>query len=228
MDLTQMTEVIDLSAGRTEFIRKTYSHLFVAILGFIGLEFFFFQSGYAYPMARAMLSVSWLFVIGGFMVVGWMASHFARTVENKSVQYLALAGFVVAESIFFVPLLVMAQMKIGFNVISDAALVSLLAFTILTAIVFQTKKDFSFMRTFLMWGGVCALLLIVMAVIFGFNLGLLFSVAMVCLAGASILYDTSNVLHHYSNEHYVGAALDLFSSLAMLFWYILRIFMHRD
>lgn len=228
MDLTQMSEVIDLSAGRVEFIRKTYTHLFAAILAFIGLEFFFFQSGYAYPMAKTMLSVSWLFVLGGFMIVGWLASHFARTAENRSVQYLALAGFVVAESIFFVPLLVMAQWKIGFNVISDAALVSLLAFTILTSIVFQTKKDFSFMRSFLMWGGVCALLLIVLAVIFGFNLGLLFSVAMVALAGASILYDTSNVLHHYRNEHYVSAALDLFSSLAMLFWYVLRIFMNRD
>jgi len=46
----------------------------------------------------------------------------------------------------------------------------------------------------------------------------------VALAGASILYDTSNVLHHFPEDRHVGAALELFSSVAMMFWYVLRIF----
>ena len=50
---------------------------------------------------------------------------------------------------------------------------------------------------------------------------------MVALAGASILYDTSNVLHHYPEDRYVGAALQLFASVAMMLWYVLRIFLSR-
>ena len=64
--------------------------------------------------------------------------------------------------------------------------------------------------------------------IFGFQLGLFFSVAMVAFAGAAILYDTSNVLHHYPEDRYVAASLQLFTSVALLFWYVLRIFLSRD
>ncbi len=50
----------------------------------------------------------------------------------------------------------------------------------------------------------------------------------VAFAGAAILYDTSNVIHHYPSDRYVGAALQLFASVAMMFWYVLRLFMSRD
>jgi FtsH-binding integral membrane protein len=63
--------------------------------------------------------------------------------------------------------------------------------------------------------------------IFGFALGTYFSVAMVGIAGAAILYDTSNVLHHYPEDRYVAASLELFASVALMLWYILRIFMSR-
>src|SRR3546814_7271216 len=43
----------------------------------------------------------------------------------------------------------------------------------------------------LMWGGIAALVLIVAAVIFGLSLGIWFSVAMIALAGGSILYQRS-------------------------------------
>ena len=94
-------------------------------------------------------------------------------------------------------------------------------------VVFLTRKDFSFLRGILMWGGIVALVLIAGGAIFGFNLGTYFSVAMVALAGASILYDTSNVLHHYPEDRYVGAALSLFASVAMMLWYVLRLFLSR-
>jgi FtsH-binding integral membrane protein len=59
--------------------------------------------------------------------------------------------------------------------------------------------------------------------IFGFQLGLLFSAAMVIFAGAAILYDTSKVMHHYEPGQHVAASLELFASVALLFWYILQI-----
>ncbi|HCN07761.1 MAG TPA: permease, partial [Lentisphaeria bacterium] len=40
-----------------------------------------------------------------------------------------------------------------------------------------------------------------------------------------ILYTTSKVLHDYGPSQYVGAALELFAAVALLFWYVLRIVM---
>lgn len=63
------------------------------------------------------------------------------------------------------------------------------------------------------------------SVIFGFQLGTFFSVAMVGFAGAAILYDTSNILREYPEDRYISAALQLFASVALMFWYVLRLFM---
>jgi len=217
---------LDLGA-RTEFIKKTYSHLFVAILGFVAFEVLMFKTGLAAPIASAMLSVSWLAVLGAFMVVSWLASRFAHRAQSIQVQYAALAGFVIAEGLIFLPMLFMAQMAAP-GVIQSAALVTLLAFTALTALVWVTKTDFSFFGALLKWGGIVALALIVGGVVFGFHLGTFFSVGMIAFAGGAILYDTSKILHHYPEDRYVGAALELFASVALMFWYVLRLFMSRD
>ena len=52
--------------------------------------------------------------------------------------------------------------------------------------------------------------------------------AMVLLAAGSILYTTSNVLRHYRPDQYVAASLALFSGVALMFYYILLMFMNRD
>jgi FtsH-binding integral membrane protein len=174
-----------------------------------------------------MLGYSWLLILGAFMVVGWLATHVAHTVQSKPLQYVALVGFVVAEAIIFVPLLAIAiTMQPG--IIESAVGVTLLGTAGLTAVAVITRKDFSFLRGILVWGGILALVGIVASVLFGFELGTWFSVAMIGFAGAAVLYDTSNILHHYPEDRYVGAALQLFASVALMFWYVLRLFMSRD
>jgi len=211
---------------RASFITKTYVHLFGAIIAFTLLEVFIFQSGLAEPIARALTGVSWLLVLGGFVVVSWLATRVSLTASSLGAQYAALAGFVVAEAIIFVPLLFIAEDSAP-GVIGSAAGFTLTGFGVLTGIVFYSRKDFSFLRTTLMWGGAAALAAIAGAVLFNFQLGTWFSLAMVALAGAAILYDTSNVLHHYPEDRYVGAALQLFASVALMFWYVLRLLMRR-
>jgi FtsH-binding integral membrane protein len=76
-------------------------------------------------------------------------------------------------------------------------------------------------------GSFAALGLIVASLLFGFTLGNLFSFAMVAFAGTAILYNTSSVLHRFNTNQHVAAALTLFASIALLFWYILRIFTSR-
>jgi FtsH-binding integral membrane protein len=214
--------------ARATFIARTYNHLLGAIILFVLIEVVLFKSGVAEVLAQRMLGVNWLLVLGGFVLVSWLASRAAHTSRSKGTQYAALIGFVAAEAIIFVPLLYIAQHYSGGGVIESAVMLTLLGFGGLTAIAFWTRKDFSFMGAVLRWAGIVALLLIVGSVLFGFGLGTWFSVAMVGLAGVAILYDTSNVIHHYPEDRYVAAALELFASVALMFWYILRLVMSRD
>jgi uncharacterized protein len=212
--------------SRARFIVRTYNHLFGALALFALIEVALFTSGLAVPIAQAMLGVSWLFVLGGFIIAGWLASRVAHNATSKPAQYAALAGFVFVYAIIFVPLLVIAN-SVAPGAIQSAALVTMAGFAGLTGIAFWTRKDFSFLGGILRWGFILALVAIVAGVIFGFQLGTFFSVAMVGLAGAAILYDTSNVLHHFPEDRYVGAALELFASVALMFWYVLQLFLSR-
>jgi FtsH-binding integral membrane protein len=158
------------------------------------------------------------------MVVGWLASRTAARARSMAAQYAALAAYVVAEALIFVPLLWVA-FSYAPGAVQSAAMVSAIGFAGLTVIAFTVRKDFSFLRSILMWCGVGALLLIVASVLFGFEMGTWFSVGMIVFAGAAILYDTSNVMRHYPEDRYVSAALQLFASVALLFWYVLRLMM---
>jgi hypothetical protein len=211
---------------RARFITRTYGHLIGAIFTFTAIEVVLFQSGIAESIARALMGTSWLIVLGGFVVVSWFASKVAHNARSFPAQYAALAGFVAAEAIIFVPLLFIAQ-RVAPGVISSAVLVTVLGFTGLSGVVLTTRKDFSFLGGILRWAFVVALLLIVGGVVFGFQLGTFFSVGMIALAGGAVLYDTSNVLHHYPEDRYVGAALELFASIALMFWYVLQLFLSR-
>ncbi|GAB5534688.1 MAG: Bax inhibitor-1 family protein [Rubricoccaceae bacterium] len=230
MELTARPPVAMLGDdARAAFVTRTYLHLFGASLLFVGIEFILFATGLAEPMANAMLSVNWLLVLGAFMIVGTFADRVAARAQTKAAQYGALVAFVAAEAVIFVPLLfIAAYYAQDPNVIGKAAWVTLLGFGGLTAIAFTTKKDFSFLGSMLKWAFIVAIIAIVAAVLFGFELGTWFSVAMIGLAGAAILYQTSNILHHYPEDRYVAASLALFSSVALMFWYVLRLFMSRD
>jgi len=212
---------------RATFLTRTYVHLFGAIIAFVLVEVGLFSSGLAEPIAQRMLSVNWLFILGGFMIVSWFASRAAFSATSMAAQYLALGAFVVAEALIFVPMLYIANFYAP-GAIESAAMVTLIGFAGLTAVAFLSRKDFSFLGGMLKWGMMLALVAIVGGVIFGFNLGTWFSVAMVGLAGAAILYDTSNIIRNFPEDRYVGAALQLFASVALMFWYVLRIFMSRD
>lgn len=212
---------------RTAFIRRTYGHLAGAILAFIAIEWMLFQTA----LPEAMMGVlatsqySWLIVLAAFMGVSWMADNWAQSSTSVNMQYAGLALYVVAQAIIFVPLLYLAAAYSGPDVIASAGFITLLLFTGLTFTVFTTRKDFTFLGGFLKISFFVALGVIVASILFGFSLGVLFASVMVIVASASILYNTSNVLHRYHPSQHVAASLTLFASVALLFWYILRIFM---
>jgi FtsH-binding integral membrane protein len=209
---------------RADFIRKTYAHLGGAVFAFTAIEAALINSGLGDTMLETLgrSQYGWLVVIGAFMFISYLAERWARSTVSSATQYMGLALYVAAEAVIFLPLLTYAQ-RIDPLVIPTAGLATVTVFAGLTAVVFLTGKDFSFLRTALWLGGFIAMGFVLGATFFGFSLGLVFSVAMVALASGYILYDTSNVLHHYRIGQHVAAALALFASVALLFYYIVRI-----
>jgi FtsH-binding integral membrane protein len=215
---------------RASFIRKTYLHLAAAILAFIGLEVFLFSSGIAQTIATAMMGFSWFIVLALFMGVSFLANWWANSSTSKATQYLGLGLYVVAEAVIFIPLLYIAAYYSGGGMmtIMKAGIVSLGLLAGLTAVVFITKKYFSFLGPILAIGGFVALGFIAASLLFGFSLGGVFAFIMVGFAATAILFSTSNVLHQYHPSQHVAASLSLFASVALLFWYILSIFSSSD
>ena len=214
--------------ARAGFIAKTYFHLAGAILAFIALEAVILSLPGVDGLVRTMIGgrYSWLIVLGLFMGVSWIANSWAMSTTSIGTQYAGLGLYIVAEAIIFTPLLFIAQ-NFYPEVIPTAALATLGLFSILTVVVFATRKDFSFLRSILIFGGIAAMGLIVVAIVCRFDLGPIFTYAMIGLACGYILYSTSNVLHHYRIGQHVAASLALFAAVALLFWYILQLFMSR-
>jgi hypothetical protein len=212
---------------RAAFIRRTYLHVAGAIVAFAVIEAILLQT----PLALVMLSFimgfkyGWLTILGGFVGAGWLARELAAKVESVPLQYAGLAFYVIVEAVIFAPLLYMAVALCSPTVLPMAVVLTAALFLGLTSVAFITNEDYSYLGSILTIGGMLSITLIICGVFFGFDLGLVFCVGMVGLAGASILYDTSKILHDFGPHQHVAAALELFASIALLFWYIIQIVM---
>ena len=218
--------------ARATFIKKTYLHLLGAILACAALDAIIltvFDQQLQPIVGWVTSGWHWLLFLGAFMGVSWIANSWAHSNTSRQTQYLGLCLYVVAEALLLIPLLYIASHYSSPDLIKSAGIVTAVVFGGLTVVVMVTRTDFSFLRWALVAGGFIAMGLIVASIfIGGFSLGLWFSVAMVVLAAGSILYNTSNVLHHYHTQQHVAASLALFASVALLFWYVLQIFMSMD
>jgi FtsH-binding integral membrane protein len=232
MSLKDVPAALAEESARTAFIRRTYLHVFAAILLFIGIDTAIFTLVPPQTLRNSLLMVfsgklGWLAVIGCFMLVTWIAQALANSQASVGLQYAGLLMYVVAEALFFVPLLWIANTYAP-GTITAAGLLTLLMFGGLTAFVVFTKADFSSWGPYLWWAGIAAFGVVLAAMLFNFALGVWFAAAMVGLASAYILYDTSNILHRYRTDQHVAASLALFASVATLFYYLLRLLMELN
>ncbi|MEH6457855.1 MAG: Bax inhibitor-1 family protein [Cocleimonas sp.] len=213
---------------RSSFIKRTYVHLAGAIALFAVLETALIQMGVAnkFMGLLAMSSFSWLIVLGAFMAISTVANNWAHSGVSREKQYMGLGLGVLGYAIIFMPMILMAMMRDpSGTLLQNAAVVTAALVGGLTFTAFSTKINFSFMGRFLMIGGFVAMGLIVASMLFGFSLGLWFSGAMILFAAGSVLYSTSNIIHEFHTEQHVAASLSLFSSVGLLFWYILQFMM---
>ncbi|MFU8806826.1 MAG: Bax inhibitor-1 family protein, partial [Bradymonadaceae bacterium] len=163
---------------RLAFIRLTYMHLAGAIFAFMGVVAFFFNvvPAFTNQLIGMMLGTSWLLVLGLFIGAGWVADWWARSVASKPLQYLGLGLGIMAYAVIFLPMLAIAIHHSNPALLPQAAITTLAAFAGLTAIVFVTKQDFSMLRTGLIVMTALAFGAIIAGSLFGFHLGLGFSI----------------------------------------------------
>lgn len=225
-----MTDVLVAHAKeveKAEFYKKTYLHVALAILAFIGVETILLKT--VPPEVIGLMfkgKFTWLLIIGVFWLASVLANKWSLS-QSRSVQYMGLGFYILLEALIFMPMIYIAVVNIGGSIIYQAAMLTIAMFAGISFVAFTSKRDFSFLRNIIVIGGFISLGLIVGGMIFGFNLGLWFSVGMVILASATILYQTSKLKDSYTTDQYVGASLQLFASIMLLFWYILRILMSR-
>ena len=210
---------------RGDFIIRVYQHLMGAVIAFVAIEALLITTGIAERIYDFVSGGAWLLILGAFMVISWMATSAAHDILNPKRQYLGLFGMAAGEALIFAPMLhyFFEVESDGATTVGAAAVITAIGFAGLSVVAFTTRKDLSFIRPMLIWGGVAALVLIVAAVLFGLELGVWFSVAMIALAGGAILYQTQTIMRRYPAEAHVGAAVQLFASVMMLFWYVLRL-----
>ena len=214
------------ASDRATFLRKTYMHLCGSVLAFTAIEAYFLTLPNIDQLVMQMFArgnMGIIVIMIAFMLAGWIARVWAHNSSSLTMQYLGLALYVGAEAVIFVPLLWYAKRFAGPDTIPAAASMTLALFAGLTLVVFVSGINFSFLRVGLMFGSFAAIALAIGGMIFGFTLGFWFAAAMVVLACGFILFDTWNVLHNFRTDQYVGASLELFASLALLFYYVLRI-----
>ena len=240
-------------SDRVDFLRKTYGLLGVALVAFAALTAGILKFATATSFAFSKFAFggsgyAWLAVLAVFMVTGMIAQRLAMSPSSRALQYLGLGIGVAAWSLLLQPLLWVLMLEFGgremlanggftlqvalsaeaAHILGEAVILTLAIFGGLTATVFVTKKDFSFMRGALTIASFAFLGIIVASVIFGFHMGALWCGFGILLMAGYILYQTSLVMSYFPPTGYVAASLMLFSTVATLFWYVLNLLMEMN
>ncbi len=211
---------------RAAFIKRTYLHLGGAFVAYAVVVTLFLQTGIANAFMGVLSGTPWLWlvVMVAYMGISMLADKWAHSGVSRERQYMGLGLYIVAFGFLSTIPITRALMMDG-SVLMHAVMITAALVAGLTFTAFSTKINFSFMGRFLTIGMFCAMGIIVAGILFGFSLGLWFMGAMILLAAGSVLYSTSNIIHEYHTEQHVAASLSLFSSIGLLFWYVLQFVM---
>ncbi len=205
---------------RMEFIRKTYSLFLAGILcalvaGTICLN--------SYPLFSAAVGILRVPLMAIVLLFG--LSMGAQAVSRiEGLNYAALFGFTAFIGFLFAPILRFYEQGAP-GIVMQAAALTTITFSALTAYAFITKKDFSFLGGML-FVGVILLVLGGLANVFFFkSVGASYYMAWITvfLFAGYVLFDTSRIIHRYDSKGYCSAALALFLDFFNMFMAILRI-----
>ena len=221
------------AADRAAFFRRTYGLVAASFGAFAITLFALFVSGVADTFMRAISGVgSWGML--GVMVLFWFGTTAAQSLafsrSSRLTQYAGLGLYVLLQAIIFVPLIYYTAYVTKGNpgeILIPACLATGALVVALTAVVFMTNLDFSFLKVAIVIGSICALGIIVVSLFAGWSLGAWFSIAMIVLMATVILYQTNEVKNTMETDQHVAAAFVLFSSFVTLLFYVIRLFAGR-
>jgi len=199
--------------ARLGFIGRTYGMLGLCVAaGSLGA---FFGMGVAFPAQHPWMM---MFIMMGAIVGVQAVRH------TPGVNVLALLGFGAITGMAIAPLVGMVAARSGM-LVTQAFLTAAVDFIALTAYCFASRRDFSFLRGFVLIGLVTIIVLGISNLFFASaTFSLVIAGMSVLLFSAFILYDTSQVLTQYPNDEYISAALTLYLDLFLLFENLLALF----
>ncbi len=202
---------------RLAFVRKVYALFFAATLFAVGGV----MLGFAIP--DLMIAVAMHPYIGFFALIGGVMG--AQAVRLKpGINLFALFAFTTLTGVIFSPLLYILGRENPSSIL-EAGVLTVGIFGGLTAYVFLSKRDFSFLRGMVMTGltVVCIFALLNFFIIGSTSLRFGISAAALLLFSGFVLYDTSNIIRRYPTNEYVAGALDLYLDAFNIFIALLRI-----
>jgi FtsH-binding integral membrane protein len=202
---------------RMGFVRKVYALFFAATLfaiGGVGLALT------VEPLQRFAFEHPWIMFF--IMIGGVFAAQAVRHV--RGLNLVALFGFTALTGVIISPLI---GFVLAHNPASlwQAGLLTVGIFGGLTAYVFVSKRDFSFMRGMLTTGLIVVFLAVVLNLFIVGSSALSFGIscAALLLFSGFVLYDTSNIIRRYPTNEYVAGALSLYLDAFNIFLALLRI-----
>ncbi len=230
------------AADRAAFFRRTYGLVAIGFAAFAALLAIFFvgfdhKTGIAYALFSGLFSM--IQSLGGWsillvMLAFWGATTLAQSMAfnraSRGMQYAGLGLYVVLEALIFIPLIgyvILSTKGNASSVLLPAGIVTAGMIAGLTALVFMTNLDFSFLKVAIILGSFAALAIVIVAAIAGLSLGAWFSIAMIVLMATVILYQTNEIKNTLETDQHVAAAFILFSSFVTLLFYVIRFFAGR-
>ena len=227
------------AADRAAFFRRTYGLVAIGFAAFAALLAIFFvgfdqRSGIAYAlfaglgaMTKSLGGWSILLVMLAFWGATTVAQSMAFNRASRGAQYAGLGLYVVLEALIFIPLIgyvILSTKGNASSVLLPAGIVTAGMIGGLTALVFMTNLDFSFLKVAIILGSFAVLAIVIVAAIAGLSLGAWFSIAMIVLMASVILYQTNEIKNTLETDQHVAAAFILFSSFVTLLFYVIRFF----
>ena len=209
---------------RATFLQRTYLMLLAGVGVFAGTIWAADNVPAIQNLAIGLWRTHPLLVVALLFGAGFGVRAVANKHPINLVAYFAYAFFF---GLLLAPASLYAA-EFAPDVLSQAVVVTLLVFSGLTAYVFVSGKDFSFLRGALAIAALLLFAVLIGGILFGYTMGLWMSVAFVALYAGFILYDTSRILHHYPTNAHVPAAIELFVSLIMLFQWILNLLLSMN
>ncbi|HEY0080144.1 MAG TPA: Bax inhibitor-1/YccA family protein [Pyrinomonadaceae bacterium] len=204
-------------AERMSFVRKVYALFFAATLFAIGGV----ALGLSFePLLAFAFEHPWIMLFA--MLGGVMGAQAVRHVPG--VNLAALFGFTTLTGIVISPLMYVVR-QTNPDSITQAGLLTVGIFGGLTAYVFISKRDFSFMRGMLVTGLIVIILagLVNIFLVGSGAFGFAIAAATLLLFSGFVLYDTSNIIRRYPTNEYVAGALSLYLDAFNIFLALIRI-----